>query len=166
MLWWGKWHLFIHNTLFWTLLNPCKILFWLHCNLRWWRGRWSHHWSYGRYFQWARPHWILLLGPMCWISHFGPNGHEKRVISLIRVIVCHGSGRTFSTMGFCGVEVMGSTRTVQMLGPVLLGYWWSKCQCLWELSQLISFDFGLLLDLATKCFLFATMKNLTTKPKK
>ena len=30
----------------------------------------------------------LLLGPMCWISHFGPNGHEKRVISLIRVIVC------------------------------------------------------------------------------
>ena len=68
----------------------------------------------------------LLLGPMCWISHFGPNGHEKRVISLIRVIVCvscfHGSGRTFSTMGFCGVEVMGSTRTVQMLGLLLLGY--------------------------------------------
>ena len=72
----------------------------------------------------------------------------------------------FPPWAFVGVEVMGSTRTVQMLGPVLFGYWWSKCQCLWELSQLISFDFGLLLDLATKCFLFATMKNLTTKPKK
>ena len=69
---------------------------------------------------------------MCWISHFGPNGHEKRVISLIRVIVCHGSGRTFSTMGFCGVEVMASTRTLQMLGPVLLGYWWSKCHSVCE----------------------------------
>ena len=162
MLWWGKWHFSFIITLFWTLLNPCncKILFWLHCKLRWW----SHHWSYGRYFQWARPHWILLLGPICWISHFGPKGHEFESLCVSPVFT--DRAELFPPWAFVGVEVMGSTRTVQMLGPVLFGYWWSKCQCLWELSQLISFDFGLLLDLATKCFLFATMKNLTTKPKK
>ena len=134
---------------------------------------WSHHWSYGRYFLWARPHWILLLGPMCWISHFGPDGHEKRVISLIRIIVCvsyfHGKGRTLSTMGFCGVEVIRSTRAVQTLGPVLLGYWWSKCHSVCENGHswfLLILACYLIWLPSAKCFLFATMKNLTTKPQK
>ena len=59
---------------------------------------------------------------MLFRSHFGPDGHEMRVInSLIRDIVCvsyfYGQGRTFSTMGFCWVKVVGSTRkNVELVG--------------------------------------------------
>ena len=58
---------------------------------------------------------------LCWISHFGPDGHEMRVInSLIRIIVCvsyfYGQGRTFSAMGFYWVKVGSTRKNVQIVG--------------------------------------------------
>ena len=83
----AKCQLFIQNYVILNLIKFMKDIIlttWQFTVMKW---GWSHHWGYGRYFPWARPPWILLLGPMCWISHFGPDGHEMRVISLIRVIV-------------------------------------------------------------------------------
>ena len=64
---------------------------------------------------------------LCWISNFGPDGHEMRVIiSLIRGIMCvsnfYGQGRGFSTMGFCWVKAVGSTRkNVELVGSSTVG---------------------------------------------
>ena len=127
---------------FWTLLNPCNILSWLHCNLRWWRRGWSHHWSYGRYFLWARPHWIVLLGPMCWISHFGPDRHEMRVISLIRAFV---GSRLWGPLEWYKCWAIDGQKVIVFVRTVTADFFW-----FWLAS--------------TECFLFATMKNLTTKP--
>ena len=64
---------------------------------------------------------------LCWISHFGPDGHERSVINslirdIVRVSYFYGQGRTFSTMGFCWVKVVGSTRkNVELVGSSTVG---------------------------------------------
>ena len=80
---------------------------------------------------------------LCWISHFGPDGHEMRVInSLIRIIVCvsyfYGQGRTFSAMGFYWVKVGSTRKNVEIVGSSTVGQLMVQMSYyLWERSLLL-----------------------------